>query len=220
MDEFFFSQLVLHVHYIDLCSDHTRHSFVYLCSIRLDRSVIRIERHFTRNFFRLACTNWSPPATIIFMIFLAFEAITFSIFTAIMTGTQLYSIYTDTTVDFQGLIDDLHIFVFFRESNLLKEKNVNDVIIHFCLQWKLFSVLKSVSIGWIHFQSPFIWLHKMMNVWPLMFRNNKWESLITDFLLFFKQTKSPDDPEKKGEHWVCFFFLWTINHEDNIKTMV
>ncbi|CAF1042609.1 unnamed protein product [Rotaria sordida] len=44
-----------------------------------------------------ACTSWSPPATIIFLIFLAFEAISFSIFTAIMTGTQLYSIYTDTT---------------------------------------------------------------------------------------------------------------------------
>ncbi|CAF4747452.1 unnamed protein product, partial [Rotaria sp. Silwood2] len=45
-----------------------------------------------------ACTTWSPPATIIFLIFLAFEAISFSIFTAIMTGTQLYSVYTDTTV--------------------------------------------------------------------------------------------------------------------------
>ncbi|CAF0954211.1 unnamed protein product [Adineta steineri] len=44
-----------------------------------------------------ACTAWSPPATIIFLIFLAFEAISFSLFTAIMTGTQLYSIYTDTT---------------------------------------------------------------------------------------------------------------------------
>ncbi|CAF3001748.1 unnamed protein product [Rotaria socialis] len=44
-----------------------------------------------------ACATWSPPATIILLIFLAFEAISFSVFTAIMTGTQLYSIYTDIT---------------------------------------------------------------------------------------------------------------------------
>ncbi len=53
---------------------------------------------FSNRFYYIACTSWSPPATIIFLIFLAFEAISFSLFTAIMTGTQLYSIYTDTTV--------------------------------------------------------------------------------------------------------------------------
>lgn len=44
-----------------------------------------------------ACATWSPPATIVFLIFLAFEAVSFSVFTAIMTSTQIYSIYTDTT---------------------------------------------------------------------------------------------------------------------------
>jgi len=43
------------------------------------------------------CSTWSPPATIIFIIFLTFEGLSFSFFTGIMTGTQLYSIYTDTT---------------------------------------------------------------------------------------------------------------------------
>ncbi|CAF0838785.1 unnamed protein product [Didymodactylos carnosus] len=44
-----------------------------------------------------ACKYWSPPATIIFIIFLAFEGLSFGIFTMIMFCSQVWSIYTDVT---------------------------------------------------------------------------------------------------------------------------
>jgi hypothetical protein len=48
--------------------------------------------------FRIACPVWSPPVTLILLIILALEGVSFTLFTVIMTGIQLYSIYTDTTV--------------------------------------------------------------------------------------------------------------------------
>lgn len=44
------------------------------------------------------CSIYSPPATVVFMIFLIFEALLFAIFTAVMLGTQLQAIWNDETV--------------------------------------------------------------------------------------------------------------------------
>ncbi len=43
------------------------------------------------------CTYFSPPATIILILILTFEALLFALFTAIMFGTQVHSICTDET---------------------------------------------------------------------------------------------------------------------------
>ncbi|CAH1779830.1 unnamed protein product [Owenia fusiformis] len=43
------------------------------------------------------CSNYSPAATTVFIIFLVFEGLLFGIFTAIMCGTQLSAICTDET---------------------------------------------------------------------------------------------------------------------------
>ncbi|XP_035680174.1 palmitoyltransferase ZDHHC3-like isoform X1 [Branchiostoma floridae] len=43
------------------------------------------------------CSRFSPPATIIMMIFLVFEGLLFAIFTAVMCGTQLHGICNDET---------------------------------------------------------------------------------------------------------------------------
>lgn len=48
------------------------------------------------------CTTFSPPATVVLLLFLTFEALLFAIFTAVMLGTQLQAIWNDETVsDFQ-----------------------------------------------------------------------------------------------------------------------
>lgn len=44
------------------------------------------------------CSNFSPPATVILLIFLCFEGLLFLIFTAVMFGTQVHSICNDETV--------------------------------------------------------------------------------------------------------------------------
>lgn len=43
------------------------------------------------------CSQFSPPATTIMLIFLLFESILFSIFTLVMFGTQLSAICSDQT---------------------------------------------------------------------------------------------------------------------------
>jgi len=43
------------------------------------------------------CSTYSPPATVVFLIFLIFEALLFTIFTAVMLGTQLQAIWNDET---------------------------------------------------------------------------------------------------------------------------
>ncbi|KAL7302363.1 palmitoyltransferase ZDHHC3 [Trichogramma pretiosum] len=43
------------------------------------------------------CTTFSPPATVILLLFLTFEALLFAIFTAVMLGTQLQAIWNDET---------------------------------------------------------------------------------------------------------------------------
>lgn len=44
------------------------------------------------------CSTYSPPATVILLLFLIFEALMFAIFTIIMCSTQLNAIFNDETV--------------------------------------------------------------------------------------------------------------------------
>lgn len=44
------------------------------------------------------CSAYSPPATVILLLFLIAEALLFAIFTAVMLGTQLHAIWNDETV--------------------------------------------------------------------------------------------------------------------------
>lgn len=44
-----------------------------------------------------ACSTFSPPATVILLLFLTFEALLFAIFTLIMLGTQMNAIWNDET---------------------------------------------------------------------------------------------------------------------------
>jgi hypothetical protein len=44
------------------------------------------------------CSTYSPPATVVMLLFLVFEALLFAIFTAVMLGTQLQAIWNDETV--------------------------------------------------------------------------------------------------------------------------
>lgn len=44
------------------------------------------------------CSMYSPPATVVLLLFLVFEALLFAIFTAVMLGTQLQAIWNDETV--------------------------------------------------------------------------------------------------------------------------
>lgn len=46
------------------------------------------------------CSWYTPPATVVFLIFLGFEALLFSIFTMVMFATQLQAICSDETVIF------------------------------------------------------------------------------------------------------------------------
>ncbi|CAB1321232.1 unnamed protein product, partial [Coregonus sp. 'balchen'] len=43
------------------------------------------------------CSSFSPPATVILLILLCFEALLFLLFTSVMFGTQVHSICTDET---------------------------------------------------------------------------------------------------------------------------
>lgn len=44
------------------------------------------------------CSTFSPPATVILLLFLTFEALLFAVFTLIMLGTQMNAIWNDETV--------------------------------------------------------------------------------------------------------------------------
>ncbi len=44
------------------------------------------------------CRTYSPPATIVFLLFLIFEGLLFALFTSIMFGTQVTAIWYDETV--------------------------------------------------------------------------------------------------------------------------
>lgn len=44
-----------------------------------------------------SCSSYSPPATVILLLFLVFEGLLFAIFTMIMLGTQITAIWHDET---------------------------------------------------------------------------------------------------------------------------
>ena len=45
-----------------------------------------------------SCPAYTPPATIIFLLFLMFEGLLFALFTSVMFGTQVAAIWYDETV--------------------------------------------------------------------------------------------------------------------------
>ena len=45
----------------------------------------------------LVCSSFSPPATVVLIILLGFEALLFGIFTVVMFGTQISAIISDET---------------------------------------------------------------------------------------------------------------------------
>lgn len=51
------------------------------------------------------CSTYSPPATVVLLLFLIAEALLFAIFTAVMLGTQLHAIWNDETVSFTVFIN-------------------------------------------------------------------------------------------------------------------
>ena len=59
------------------------------------------------------CTSYSPPATVILLLFLGFEALLFAIFTTIMLGTQLQAIWNDETVISAFYSATSHLIYFF-----------------------------------------------------------------------------------------------------------
>lgn len=80
------------------------------------------------------CSTFSPPATVVFLLFLIFEALLFAVFTMIMLGTQLNAIFNDETG-----IEQLKK----EEARWVKKS-----------RWKsIQSVFGRFSIGWF---SPFI----------------------------------------------------------------
>lgn len=57
------------------------------------------------------CSSFSPPATVILLLFLTFEAMLFAVFTMIMLGTQISAIWNDETVR-KYIILNLFVIVF------------------------------------------------------------------------------------------------------------
>lgn len=47
------------------------------------------------------CSSYSPPTTVVLLVFLIFEALLFAIFTVVMLITQIQAIWNDETVSLQ-----------------------------------------------------------------------------------------------------------------------
>ncbi|XP_042521994.1 palmitoyltransferase ZDHHC3 isoform X2 [Dipodomys spectabilis] len=71
---------------------------MYIALISL-HALIMVGFHFLHCFEEdwTKCSSFSPPATVILLIMLCFEALLFLIFTSVMFGTQVHSICTDET---------------------------------------------------------------------------------------------------------------------------
>ncbi|XP_067304385.1 palmitoyltransferase ZDHHC3-A isoform X1 [Pseudorasbora parva] len=71
---------------------------MYICLISL-HALVMVVFHFLYCFEDdwTKCSSFSPPATVILLILLCFEALLFLIFTSVMFGTQIHSICTDET---------------------------------------------------------------------------------------------------------------------------
>lgn len=94
------------------------------------------------------CSSFSPPATVILLLFLTFEALLFAVFTMIMLGTQLTAIWNDETVININIVTYNHLclsFVFQGIEQLKKEearwvrksrwKSIQSVFGRFSLAW-------------------------------------------------------------------------------------
>ncbi|KAI4494776.1 PREDICTED: palmitoyltransferase ZDHHC3 [Polistes canadensis] len=70
----------------------------YIAGISLQSLLLCIQQFTTcvRQEWR-ECSTFSPPATVVLLLFLAFEALLFAIFTAVMLGSQLQAIWNDET---------------------------------------------------------------------------------------------------------------------------
>lgn len=58
------------------------------------------------------CSFFSPPATVILLLFLTFEALLFAVFTLIMLGTQINAIWNYETVRISPLQIQIEIYRF------------------------------------------------------------------------------------------------------------
>ena len=56
------------------------------------------------------CPAFTPPATIIFLLFLMFEGLLFALFTSVMFGTQVAAIWYDETVSYSISRGILHLY--------------------------------------------------------------------------------------------------------------
>jgi hypothetical protein len=65
-----------------------------------------------------SCPAFSPPATIIFLLFLLFEGLLFALFTSIMFGTQVSAIWYDETVS------DLSVHLSLKTGDILSQIDV------------------------------------------------------------------------------------------------
>lgn len=64
------------------------------------------------------CSFFSPPATVILLLFLTFEALLFAVFTLIMLGTQINAIWNDETVSLKKIFL-LDVFICIVQSSII-----------------------------------------------------------------------------------------------------
>uniref|UniRef100_A0A4W5NIC5 Zinc finger DHHC-type palmitoyltransferase 3a n=1 Tax=Hucho hucho TaxID=62062 RepID=A0A4W5NIC5_9TELE len=85
-------------HHCSTLSYHMSVFQMYIALISL-HSLVMVVFHFLYCFEDdwTKCSSFSPPATVILLILLCFEALLFLIFTSVMFGTQVHSICTDET---------------------------------------------------------------------------------------------------------------------------
>lgn len=66
------------------------------------------------------CSFFSPPATVILLLFLTFEALLFAVFTLIMLGTQINAIWNDETV-----CQKSHVYLMFWDIRLISNHRIH-----------------------------------------------------------------------------------------------
>lgn len=95
---------LLHLHEIDLSKNNQIYSMslllqFYIAAISIHSLTLSVYQFVTciRHEWR-DCSAYSPPATVVLLLFLIAEALLFAIFTAVMLGTQLQAIWNDETV--------------------------------------------------------------------------------------------------------------------------
>ncbi|GLH00305.1 Palmitoyltransferase [Gryllus bimaculatus] len=71
----------------------------YIAAISIHSLILSVNQFIAcvRNEWK-ECSTFSPPATVVLLLFLVFEAMLFATFTAVMLGTQLQAIWNDETL--------------------------------------------------------------------------------------------------------------------------